>query len=74
MAKQQEMNMNVSLKDTTPIACEECGNEVFQEGVFLRKVSRFMTGTAQDALLPIPVFACSKCGHVNEEFMPKERV
>ena len=33
-----------------------------------------MTGTAQDALLPIPVFACSKCGHVNEEFLPKERV
>jgi uncharacterized Zn finger protein len=73
MAKQQEVNMNVALKDTTAIKCEECENEVFQEGVLLRKVSRFMTGTAQDALMPIPVFTCSKCGHVNADFMPKDK-
>jgi uncharacterized Zn finger protein len=73
MSKQQEINMNVALKDTTPIACEECGNEVFQEGVLLRKVSRFVTGTSQDALMPIPVFACAKCGHVNADFMPKDK-
>ena len=24
----------------------------------------------QDALIPIPVFACGKCGHVNKEFLP----
>jgi hypothetical protein len=33
MSKQQELNMNVALKDTTPIKSEECENEVFQEGV-----------------------------------------
>jgi uncharacterized Zn finger protein len=70
---QKELNMNVSLKDTTPIICEECGHNVFQEGVILRKISRFVTGTSQDALMPIPVFSCSKCGHVNEEFMPKDK-
>jgi uncharacterized Zn finger protein len=70
---QKELNMNVSLKDTTPIICEECGHSVFQEGVLLRKISRFVTGTSQDALMPIPVFSCSKCGHVNEEFMPKDK-
>ena len=73
MSKQQEINMNVALKDTTAIACEECQNEVFQEGVLLRKVSRFVTGTAQDALMPIPVFSCAKCGHVNADFMPKDK-
>ena len=73
MSKQQEINMNVALKDTTAIACEECQNEVFKEGVLLRKVSRFVTGTSQDALMPIPVFACAKCGHVNADFMPKDK-
>ena len=73
MSKQQEINMNVALKDTTPIACEECQSEVFKEGVLLRKVSRFVTGTSQDALMPIPVFACAKCGHVNADFMPKDK-
>ena len=70
---QKELNMNVALKDTTAIACEECGHSVFQEGVLLRKISRFVTGTSQDALMPIPVFSCSKCGHVNSEFMPKDK-
>lgn len=70
---QKELNMNVSLKDTTPISCDECQNEVFIEGVILRKVSRFVTGTAQDAVMPIPVFTCSKCGHVNDHFMPKDK-
>lgn len=73
MSQQQQINMNVALKDTTPIKCEECEYEVFSEGVLLRKISRFVAGTAQDALMPIPVFACSKCGHVNSDFMPKDK-
>ena len=31
----------------------------------LRKASRFLTGTPNDALIPIPVFACTKCGHID---------
>ena len=69
---QEQMNLNITLDKTTGMSCDECGNEVFQEGVMLRKASRFITGTAQDAMIPIPVFACSKCGHVNEEFLPMQ--
>lgn len=69
--QQQNLNINVSLDQTTPIACEECSAETFTQVVFLRKVSRFVIGTQQDGLTPIPSFACSKCGHVNEEFQPK---
>jgi uncharacterized Zn finger protein len=66
------MNMNISLDKTTGVTCDKCGNHSFQEVVLLRKASRFITGTAQDAMIPIPVFACSKCGHVNEEFLPMQ--
>ena len=69
---QQQMNMNISLDKTTELVCDECGNHSFQEVVLLRKASRFITGTAQDAMIPIPVFACSKCGYVNEEFLPMQ--
>lgn len=68
----QPQQLNISLDKTTGIQCNECKNEVFQDGVLLRKASRFLTGTAQDGLIPIPVFACSKCGHVNEEFLPMQ--
>jgi len=64
------MNLNIGLDKTSPVSCDKCGSQVFQEGVLLRKASRLLTGTAQDALIPIQVFACMSCGSVNEEFLP----
>ena len=66
-----QQSLNITLDKTTAIACEECGCETFNQVTYLRKASKFLTGTDQDALIPIPSFACSKCGHVNEEFQPK---
>jgi len=68
---QQQMNLNISLDKTTPITCDECGCDSFTQVTFLRKVSKFIAGTDHDALIPIPSFACSKCGYVNQEFQPK---
>lgn len=65
-----QMNLNIGLDKTAPVDCNKCGGQVFQEGVLLRKASRLLTGTAQDALIPIQVFACMHCGNVNEEFLP----
>ena len=39
--------------------------------LMIKKVSRFMTGSDQDSIVPIPVIVCSSCGHVNEMFKPK---
>lgn len=70
---QQQMNLNISLDKTTPLTCDSCSNETFTQVTFLRKVSKFIAGTDHDALIPIPSFACSKCGFVNEEFQPKDQ-
>ena len=69
---QEQVQMNISLDKTTGITFDKCDNNIFIEGMLLRKASRFITGTAQDAMIPIPVFTCSKCGHVNEEFLPMQ--
>ena len=66
------LKLNVSLDKTLPIICEKCGNQTFTEAVILRKVSRFLTGQPQDGLVPIPVFCCTGCGHVNNDFLPAE--
>lgn len=67
-----ELKMNVSLKDTTPIVCEKCGCEVFVPGVMLRKVSKFLIGSSVDSLMPLEVFMCGNCHHINEMFRPKD--
>ncbi len=47
--------MNIDLKNTEAVTNSEDG-VVFQQGFILRKVSKFVAGTDEDALLPIPVF------------------
>ena len=71
MSKQQQLSMNVDIKNSTAIKSPD-GNQVFQEGVILRKVSRFITGTSEDGIIPIPVFFDVKTGKVLVELLPKE--
>jgi hypothetical protein len=69
--QQQQLSMNVDIKNSTAIKSPD-GNQVFQEGVILRKVSRFITGTSEDGIIPIPVFFDVKSGKVLVELLPKE--
>jgi hypothetical protein len=68
---QEQMKMNVDIKQTTPIKSEE-GNQVFQEAVILRKASKFLVGTSEDAVIPIPVFIDVKTNKIVIELLPKE--
>jgi predicted nucleic-acid-binding Zn-ribbon protein len=66
------MQTNVELRQTTATLCEKCGGEAFQEALLLRRVSALLTGSGKEGYLPIQVFACAKCGHVNSNFVPEE--
>tara|TARA_B100000497_G_scaffold77963_1_gene87083 strand:+ start:253 stop:504 length:252 start_codon:yes stop_codon:yes gene_type:complete len=69
--QQQQMNMNVDVKNTTKIETPD-GGVVFQQGVLLRKVSKFVVGADEDALMPIPVFFDAKTGKILEATVPAE--
>jgi hypothetical protein len=62
---------NIDLSNTTPIE-SSTGRRVFQEGAILRKVSKFIIGSQEDAILPIPVMFDIKTGEVVIEMLPKE--
>jgi len=69
---QQQQNFNIDITQTTPVVCDKCGCEHFTQVTLMRKLSPMLSPTGQPALIPIPVYACYKCGHVNEEFQPKD--
>ena len=69
--QKQQMNMNVDVKNTTIIQTPE-GGVVFQQGVLLRKVSKFVVGADEDALMPIPIFFDPKTGKILEATVPAE--
>ena len=59
---------NIDLSKTTIVSCESCSGKTFKQTMLLRKMSAIVSPTGQEALIPITVFACEQCGHVNEEF------
>lgn len=58
----------INLKEQPTIACEKCENIYFKEVVLIKKVSKIMTGSPDDTLVPFPTYMCEKCGHVNDDF------
>tara|TARA_B100001094_G_scaffold275228_1_gene282642 strand:+ start:146 stop:403 length:258 start_codon:yes stop_codon:yes gene_type:complete len=64
----------LQLKDLDAVECENCGNPTFQQVTLLRKISPVMNPTGKAGFLPIPIYQCAKCGHINEELMPKTDV
>ena len=50
---QQQMNVNIDLKNTESV--EHKNGKVWAQGFIIRKVSKFVAGTAEDAYMPNPV-------------------
>jgi len=72
MNKPQQLNLQVDLSQTEPIICEACSNQTFQQVVLMRRISALLSPTGQEALVPIPVFECASCGHINSQFYPTD--
>ena len=61
----------IDIKATQTIKSED-GNVIFSEGVILRKVSKFLSGTTEDGIIPISCFYNPINGKVLVELLPKE--
>tara|TARA_S200002703_G_scaffold105400_1_gene91488 strand:+ start:66 stop:287 length:222 start_codon:yes stop_codon:yes gene_type:complete len=71
MNNSQQPQMNVDFSQTTAEVCEKCENETFVQVYQMRKLSALLSPTGTEAMIPIQVFACAKCGHINKGFLPK---
>lgn len=61
----------IDLKNTEGITNSE-GKSLFQSGVILRKISKFVVGTDNDAIMPIPVFYDPTNGKILKDGIPLE--
>ena len=62
-------NVNVTMGDTEPFVCYDCGNAVFIPAVFLRRLSPIVSPTGKEAMIPIQVYSCGNCGKVPSTLM-----
>ena len=66
--KNGQMKEQIDITKTTPINCDKCEGATFKQTLLLRKLSALVSPSGQETIVPMQVFACDKCGHVNAEF------
>jgi len=52
---QEQPKMNIDFKNSTSVEGFD-GGQLFGQAVVIRKISKFLVGADEDALVPIPVF------------------
>ena len=72
MNNPQQPQMNIYFSQTTAEVCEKCENETFVQVYQMRKLSALLSPSGQESMIPIQVFACAKCGHINKGFLPQD--
>ena len=66
--KDGQVTQTVDVSQTTPVKCDKCENQTFKQTLLIRKMSALVSPNGQETVIPVAVFACEKCGHVNSEF------
>ena len=60
--QQQQMQMNLDMDKTTELICDSCEHTIFTQAFEMRKLSKLVSPTGEAAVIPVPIFVCSKCG------------
>jgi len=59
---------NIDLTHAKTLECDKCEGKGFRQTMMLKKLSALLSPSGQEAIIPVGVFACDACGHVNKEF------
>ena len=64
-----KQNINIDLKNVKNIQCDECKSNTFQPAFIIKHISALMSPNGQETLMPIQIFKCTECGHINQKFL-----
>ena len=59
---------NVDLTHAKDIVCEQCDHHGFKQTMMLKRLSALVSPNGQESIVPVMVFACESCNHINKEF------
>tara|TARA_R110002110_G_scaffold108401_2_gene270706 strand:- start:790 stop:1011 length:222 start_codon:yes stop_codon:yes gene_type:complete len=61
--------LNLNIKDAVDVDCDACKGTEFSPIFLIKRISALVSPTGKDVIIPIQVFKCDKCNHVNELFL-----
>jgi len=66
-----QSQMNINPNDLEDVVCEKCGCQTFEPVFLFKSLSAVLSPSGQKSLIPLQLYKCTECGHINEEFIPK---
>jgi hypothetical protein len=64
-----KQQVNIDLKSAEDINCDECENAYFVPAFMIKRVSPLVSPVGQEMMVPVQLFQCASCGHVNKKFL-----
>ena len=64
-----EQNIKINPTKYPNIKCDKCGNDTFITAFILKRIPGLEIGAGtEDQILDLPVYICSKCGEILDEY------
>ena len=59
--------IQVNVMESPNVKCEECEDIFFEKVTIIKKISKLLTGSMEDQIVPMETYVCKSCGHMNKE-------
>jgi len=70
--QREEKGLKINPNDLTDVCCEKCGNQTFTQAFLFKKISAVMSPNGKASMIPLQIFKCDECGHINKDFIPNQ--
>jgi len=67
-------DINLKIDELEDVKCDKCQNIEFDSVVRFKRVSPLYTNNGKPAFVPVEIFVCSKCGHLNDDMDPFKKI
>lgn len=64
-----KQQVSIDFDKATDVVCEKCGCNRFKSAFLLKRISALVSPTGEETIIPMAVFACVECDHINDEFL-----
>jgi len=72
MNQAQDEQMQINPNDLEDVGCDKCSSQCFEQTFLFKKLSAVLSPSGQETMIPLQIYRCADCGHINEIFLPKQ--
>ena len=65
------LNVNINPNDLEDVVCDKCGSQCFEPTFLFKRLSAVLAPSGKDTMIPLQIYRCADCGHINDIFLPK---